>query len=66
MTVEQIAKIMNLRFEYKKVKIQARADHQIAHMELDRQVHSGTIDEAKIRAAGAKSWPPKPRKSLPW
>ena len=54
LTVEQIAKIMNLRFEYKKVRIQAKADHQIAHMELDRQVHSGTIDEAKIRAAGAK------------
>ena len=54
LTVEQIAKIMNLRFEYKKVKIQTKADHQVAHMELDRQVHSGTIDEAKIRAAGAK------------
>jgi len=54
LTVEQITKIMNLRFEYKKVKIQAKADHEIAHMELDRQVHSGTIDEAKIRAAGAK------------
>jgi Spy/CpxP family protein refolding chaperone len=54
LTAEQIDKIKNLRFEYKKVKIQARADHQIAHMELDRQVHSGTIDEAKIRAAGSK------------
>jgi len=54
LTADQIAKIMNLRFEYKKVKIQAKADHQIAHMELDRQVHSGTINEAKIRAAGAK------------
>ena len=38
----------------KKKIIQANADHEMAHLELDLQVHSGEVDEEKIRAAGTK------------
>ena len=50
----QINKMKELDLEFKKKNIQAKADHEIAHMELDLQVHSGKVDEAKIRTAGAK------------
>ena len=50
----QIETMKKLDVEFKKKIIQAKADHQIAHMELDLQVHSGKVDEAKIRAAGEK------------
>ena len=50
----QINKMKALDLEFKKKIIQAKADHEIAHMELDLQVHSGKVDEAKIRTAGAK------------
>ena len=50
----QINKMKELDLEFKKKIIQAKADHEIAHMELDLQVHSGKVDEAKIRTAGAK------------
>ena len=54
LTDMQINKMKELDLEFKKKIIQAKADHQIAHMELDLQVHSGKVDEAKIRTAGAK------------
>ena len=50
----QIETMKKLDVDFKKKIIQAKADHQIAHMELDLQVHSGKVDEAKIRAAGEK------------
>ena len=50
----QINKMKELDLEFKKKIIQAKADHEIAHMELDLQVHSGKVNEAKIRTAGAK------------
>ena len=50
LTEEQVNKIKAHEFEYKKMKIQAKADHAIAHMELDRLVHSNTVDEAGMRA----------------
>jgi Spy/CpxP family protein refolding chaperone len=50
----QIETMKKLDLDFKKKIIQAKADHQIAHMELDLQVHSGKVDEAKIRAAGEK------------
>jgi len=50
----QIQTMKELDADFKKKIIQSRADHQIAHVELDLQVHSGKVDEAKIRAAGAK------------
>jgi len=54
LTDAQISAMKELDVDFKKKIIQAKADHQIAHMELDLQVHSGKVDEAKIRAAGAK------------
>ncbi len=54
LTYAQIKTMKELDLDFKKKIIQAKADHQIAHMELDLQVHSGEVDEAKIRAAGAK------------
>ena len=54
LTDVQIQTMKELDADFKKKIIQAKADHQIAHVELDLQVHSGKVDEAKIRAAGAK------------
>ena len=54
LTDAQVQTMKELDADFKKKIIQAMADHQIAHVELDLQVHSGKVDEAKIRAAGAK------------
>ena len=54
MTDAQITTMKKLDVDFKKKIIQAKADHEKAHLELDFQVHSGEVDEAKIRAAGAK------------
>ena len=54
LTDVQIETMKELDVDFKKKIIQAKADHQIAHIELDLQVHSGKVDETKIRAAGAK------------
>ena len=54
LTDAQIQTMKELDVDFKKRIVQAKADHEIAHMELDLQVHSGKIDESKIRDAGAK------------
>ena len=54
LTDMQINKMKEFDLDFKKKIIQAKADHEIAHMELDLQVHSGKVDEAKIRAVGKK------------
>ena len=54
LTDAQTQTMKELDADFKKKIIQAKADHQIAHVELDLQVHSGKVDEAKIRDAGAK------------
>ena len=54
LTDAQIKTMKKLNVGFKKKIIQAKADHEKAHLELDLQVHSGKVDEAKIRAAGAK------------
>ena len=54
LTDAQITTMKKLDVDFKKKIIQAKADHEKAHLELDLQVHSGKVDEAKIRAAGAK------------
>ena len=54
LTDTQIQTMKELDADFKKKIIQAKADHQIAHVELDLRVHSGKVDEAKIRDAGAK------------
>ncbi len=52
LTAAQVEQIKSGEFEYKKFKVQSHASHAIAHMELDRLVHSNTLDEAKIRSVG--------------
>jgi Spy/CpxP family protein refolding chaperone len=54
LTDAQIQIMKELDVDFKKKIVQAKADHEIAHMELDLHVHSGKIDESKIRDAGAK------------
>ena len=64
LTGVQIQTMKELDADFKKKIIQAKADHQIAHVELDLEVHSGKVDEAKIRAAGAKIVASKTNKIL--
>ena len=54
LTDAQIKTMKKLDVDFKKKIIQAKADHEMAHLELDLQVHSGEVNEGKIRAAGAK------------
>ena len=54
LTDAQIKTMKKLDVDFKKKIIQANADHEMAHLELDLQVHSGEVDEGKIRAAGTK------------
>ena len=54
LTDTQIKTMKKLDVDFKKKIIQANADHEMAHLELDLQVHSGEVNEGKIRAAGAK------------
>ncbi len=64
LTDAQIKTMKELDLDFRKKIIQAKADHQIAHMELDLLVHSGEVDEAKIRAAGAKIVASKTKKIM--
>lgn len=48
LTSEQVKSIMRMRFDWEKQRIKLGADLMIAHMELDRLVHSGKIDEARM------------------
>ena len=50
LTKEQVKKIKGHEFEFKKMKVQTKADNVIAHMELERLAHLETIDEAGMRA----------------
>ncbi|MFQ5716970.1 MAG: Spy/CpxP family protein refolding chaperone [Nitrospinales bacterium] len=48
LTAEQLVALKNQKFEFKKSQIRRQADHQIAHMDLNRLVHAETIDEGKV------------------
>lgn len=48
LTPDQVKDIMRMRFDWEKQRIRLGADLMIAHMELDRQVHSGVLDEPKM------------------
>jgi len=50
LTDTQIKKIKNLKFEFAKERIMLKAQHEIAHMELDKMVHSGEVKESEMRA----------------
>jgi len=50
LTDTQIGQIKNMKFEFAKKRIMLKAQHQIAHMELEQLVHSGEVKEAEMRA----------------
>jgi Spy/CpxP family protein refolding chaperone len=50
----QVGGIQKMRFDYRKTSILLTADKEIAKMEFDQLVHSKTVDESAIRAAGEK------------
>ena len=50
LTDAQIAQIKDLKFEFAKERIMLKAQHEIAHMELDKMVHSGEVKESEMRA----------------
>jgi Spy/CpxP family protein refolding chaperone len=54
LTEDQITEIKRLRFEYQKSSIRNRAEHEIAHMEFDKQVHAEKLDANAIRLAAGK------------
>ena len=64
LTDAQIKTMKKLDVDFKKKIIQANADHEMAHLELDLQVHSGEVDEGKIRAAGTKIVASKTKKIM--
>lgn len=54
LTEAQMTEIKNKQFEFKKMRIQMHAGHRIAHLEMDRMVHSGDLDESGLRALADK------------
>lgn len=54
LTETQVSTIKEMRFEYQKKRIHFKAEKQIAKMEIDKLLHSRTMDESAIRAAGEK------------
>ncbi len=54
LTEAQVTEIKHLRFEYGKQSIRNKAEHKIAHMEFDKQVHAEKLDENAIRLAAGK------------
>lgn len=50
LTDAQISQIKNVKFEFSKERIMLKAQHEIAHMELDKLVHSGEVKESEMRA----------------
>ena len=50
LTDAQISQIKNVKFEFAKERIMLKAQHEVAHMELDQLVHSGEVKESEMRA----------------
>ena len=50
MTDAQISQIKKMKFEFAKERIMLKAQHEVAHMELDQLVHSGEVKESEMRA----------------
>jgi Spy/CpxP family protein refolding chaperone len=51
---EQVRAIEDKQFEYKRKKIALYAEHRIQHMDLDKLVHSGGLNESAIREVGER------------
>ncbi len=54
LTPDQINALQGQKFEFKKRMIQLKAEHDIAHMELNQAVHSENINENMVREIGSK------------
>ena len=54
LTGEQVQQIKDKQFAFQKQRIELKSQHAIAHLELDKLVHSGSVDEGAIRAVGDK------------
>ncbi|MGP0628498.1 Spy/CpxP family protein refolding chaperone [Nitrospina sp. 32_T5] len=54
LTEDQLKTISDKQFEYQKKSVQLHAEHRIAHMELEKLVHSGEFDESAIRNVGER------------
>jgi len=50
LTDAQAAQIKSVKFDFDKQRIMLKAQHEVAHMELDRLVHSGDVKESEMRA----------------
>jgi len=50
LTDAQIGQIKSVKFDFAKQRIMLKAQHEIAHMELDQLVHSGDVKESEMRA----------------
>jgi hypothetical protein len=50
----QVKEIKKLRFEFQKQSILNEAEHEIAHMELDRLVHADSVDAEAIHSVTGK------------
>ena len=50
LTDAQVAQIKSVKFDFDKQRIMLKAQHEVAHMELDRLVHSGDVKESEMRA----------------
>jgi len=50
LTDAQISQIKDLKFEFAKERIMLKAQHEVAHMELDHLVHSGEVKESEMRS----------------
>lgn len=50
LTDDQVNAIKQLKFNFTKERIMLKAQHEVAHMELDQLVHSGEVKESEMRA----------------
>jgi Spy/CpxP family protein refolding chaperone len=50
LTDTQIGQIKSVKFDFDKQRIMLKAQHEVAHMELDRLVHSGDVKESEMRS----------------
>jgi len=51
LTDAQVEAMKDAQFDYKKERVMAHADHKVAHMQLDKLVHSGNLAETTMTLA---------------
>ena len=50
LTDEQVGAINKMKVDFAKDRIMLKAQHEVAHIELDQLVHSGEVNESAMRA----------------